>query len=147
MNNSARTGVAVAFLVVALFADVRPAAAQVSREPIGGNTHHSWRLGADFELETLYLPGAGNFVAARLLSEPDPSSPLAQLNLHARDVIVRLDGTRVTDLRELDRHFRNTTVRFVRTGNTYFENGSIYINPGNNSPGASGGNSGNVNVP
>jgi S1-C subfamily serine protease len=58
--------------------------------------------------------GPYTFPGAKLLSYPDPGSPLRQIGLRPGDIITRLDGVRVTSYAELDRHYANTSVRYVR---------------------------------
>ena len=83
-------------------------------DPLGQPAaYYAWRLGAEFEIQTLQIPGYV-FRAARIVSEPEFGSPLNQLGLQVGDVITRLDGIPVTNYAELDRHAHRTVVRYIK---------------------------------
>lgn len=104
--------------------------------------YYSPALKAQFRIEQFFLPAYGTFVAARMVSEPDFDSPLRGAGLAAGDVITRLDGVRVTNLGELERHFDSTVVRFIKTGTTFPRDAHIFIDLGGGYPPLAG-----VNVP
>ena len=85
-------------------------------------------LGAWFRIENMQIPGH-RFTAARLMSDPLPNSPLNRLGLRQGDVITRLNDNPVTTLAELERHSRNTTVRYIHTGTTRVLVDNIFIPP------------------
>lgn len=93
----------------------------------GQLAYFSPRLGARFVVQRISLPQHGTFTAARLVSEPEPGSPLLQIGLRQGDVITRLDGTPVTVTRELERHILETTVRYIRAGKSHVQQGQIFI--------------------
>lgn len=74
-----------------------------------------------FEWNGLYFPGA------RLLDYPLPGSPLRSINISPGDIISRLDDLRIYNYEELERHYADTTVRWVtpygrvRTGTIYID--------------------------
>jgi hypothetical protein len=88
--------------------------------------YYAWRLGAEFEIQTMQIPGYV-FRAARIVSEPEFGSPLNQLGLQIGDVITRLDGIPVTNYTELDRHAHRTVIRYIKAGTTLPRNGVVYI--------------------
>lgn len=96
---------------------------------------YSPRLKAWFVVRTFQLPGFAPFRAVRLTTEPDFDSPLLAIGLRQGDVITRLDGIPVTNFRELENHFDQTTVRFIRQGTSQVQNGTIFIDVGNNGNG------------
>ncbi|MEZ6066979.1 MAG: hypothetical protein R3B90_15035 [Planctomycetaceae bacterium] len=91
--------------------------------------YFSPRLGARFIVEQMFLPQFGAFVAVRLVSQPEPGSPLLQLGLQPGDVITRLDGLRADNLAELERHILQTSVRYIRTGTDCVHEDVIFIQP------------------
>jgi hypothetical protein len=93
----------------------------------GQLAYFSPRLGARFVIQRITLPQHGTFNAARLVSEPEPDSPLLQIGLRQGDVITRLDGTPVTITRELERHILETTVRYIRAGKSTVQQGQVFI--------------------
>jgi S1-C subfamily serine protease len=101
------------------------------RDVINPNTgavegYYSVRLQGHFQIRNLYVPQYGNFRAARITSLSQ-SSPLRDIGLRSGDVITRLDGVRVDNLRELDCHAYNTSVRFIRSGTQYAQTLEVYI--------------------
>ena len=86
---------------------------------------YSNALQASFVLRWFRL-GPHVFPGAKLLSYPDQGSPLRQIGLRPGDIITRLDGLRVANYDELERHFADTTVRYVRYPGT-IRVGTIYI--------------------
>jgi hypothetical protein len=86
---------------------------------------YSNALQASFVLRW-YRLGPHVFPGAKLLSFPDQGSPLRQIGLRPGDIITRLDGLRVSNYAELERHFADTTVRYVRYPGT-IRVGTIYI--------------------
>lgn len=88
--------------------------------------YFSTNLGAAFRMERMQIPGY-QFTAARLTSDPVPGSPLHRIGLRNRDVITRLDNEAVDSLNVLERHERNTAVRYIKTGTTRVQLGRIYI--------------------
>jgi hypothetical protein len=91
--------------------------------------YFSPRLGARFLIQPMFLPQFGQFFGARLVSLPEPGSPLLQLGLSEGDVITRLDGLPVRDTWELERHVFETSVRFIRDGEQVVRRGTMYICP------------------
>ncbi len=91
--------------------------------------YFSPRLGARFLIQPMFLPQFGQFFGARLVSLPEPGSPLLQLGLSEGDVITRLDGLPVRDTWELERHVLETSVRFIRDGEQVVRRGTMYICP------------------
>jgi hypothetical protein len=66
------------------------------------------------------------FPGARLLTQPEANSPLRGIPIHVGDVISRLDDIKVRSYNELERHYAETTVRYVRRANS-IRHGVIYI--------------------
>ncbi|GHT21405.1 hypothetical protein FACS189419_02270 [Planctomycetales bacterium] len=87
---------------------------------------YSIKMGASFRIEKMQIPGY-KFTAARLLSNPVEGSPLEKLGLRQGDVITRLDDSPADNLAELDRHVKNTLIRYIKTGTTKVNLGTIYI--------------------
>jgi hypothetical protein len=91
--------------------------------------YFSPRLGARFLIQPMFLPQFGHFYGARLVSMPEPGSPLLQLGLSEGDVITRLDGWPVMDTWELERHIFETSVRYIRAGEQVVRRGTMDICP------------------
>jgi hypothetical protein len=102
--------------------------AQQQYDTIGA--YYSPSLKAQFRVEELFLPQYGYFTAVRIVSEPDFDSPLRSAGLTAGDVITRLDGIRVTNLGELERHYDSTLVRYFKSGTQYPREARIFIGAG-----------------
>jgi S1-C subfamily serine protease len=98
---------------------------QVAADSAADGTY-SPKLGASFRIEKIQIPG-NKFVAARLMSDPVEGSPLEKLKLRQGDVITRLDDSAADSLSELDRHERNTLIRYIRTGTTKVVMAKVYI--------------------
>jgi hypothetical protein len=96
--------------------------------PVQVNTVETYspKLGASFRIEKMQIPGY-KFTAARLTSDPVQSSPLSKIGLRAGDVVTRLNDSPVETLAELDRHERNTLIRYIKTGTTKVLLANIYI--------------------
>ena len=110
-----------------------PATRQVIIGPGSGQPQlafFSSRLGARFEVQSIQIGAFSPVWAARIVSEPQPGSPLQQLGLRIGDVITRLDGIPVTHTAELDRHVYDTQVRFIRAGSQYVEEGTMFVDAG-----------------
>ncbi len=88
--------------------------------------HYSPKLGATFVIQNMKIPGYV-FKAARLTSNPLQGSPLYDLGLVKGDVITRLDNSPVDNLDELDRHEKNTQIRYIKTGTTKVQLARVYI--------------------
>lgn len=101
------------------------------------DSQFSPRLKATFVIRTFQLPGTNQFRAVRLTSDPEFGSPLQTLGLRQGDVITRLDGIPVTNFAELENHFAQTTVRFIRQGTVQVQNGTIFIDTTGNNAGGS----------
>ena len=86
----------------------------------------SHALGAWFRIENMQIPGH-RFTAARLVSDPLPDSPLNRIGLQQGDVITRLNDNPVNTFAELERHSRNTSIRYIKTGTTRVLLANIYI--------------------
>jgi len=84
------------------------------------------KLGAWFRIENMQLPGY-RFTAARLMSDPLPDSPLHRIGLRKGDVITRLNDNPADNLAELERHERNTLVRYIKTGTTRVLLANVHI--------------------
>ena len=95
---------------------------------ISANGTYSPKLGASFRIENMQVPGY-KFTAARLTSDPVSTSPLAKIGLRKGDVITRLDDSPANTLAELERHERNTLIRYIKTGTTKVLLANIYIPP------------------
>jgi hypothetical protein len=87
---------------------------------------YSPKLGASFQIEKMQIPGY-KFTAARLMSKPVEGSPLEKAGFAEGDVITRLDNSRVDNLAELERHERDTSVRYIKAGTTTVQLAKIYI--------------------
>ena len=87
---------------------------------------YSPKLGASFRIENMQIPGY-KFTAARLMSDPVAGSPLYGIGLRTGDVLTRLDNNPADSLAELERHERNTTIRYIKTGTTKVLQTTIYI--------------------
>ena len=84
------------------------------------------KLGASFCIENMQIPGY-KFTAARLMSDPLSDSPLNSIGLRKGDVITRLDDSPADSLAELERHDKNTAIRYIKTGTTKVLLANIYI--------------------
>ena len=94
--------------------------------PVDYEGSYSPRLGASFRIEKMQIPG-NRFTAARLMSDPVAGSPLYGIGLRKGDVITRLDNNPADTLAELERHEKNTSIRYIKTGTTKVLLASIYI--------------------
>lgn len=74
------------------------------------------------------------FPGAKLLGEVDFDSPLNRLGLRSGDIITRLDDRRVRDYDELERHYADTSVRYIRQSTGNVRVGMIYIDAGGLTP-------------
>jgi len=92
--------------------------------------YFSPRLGARFAIQKVQIGGYSPARIARLVSRPEPGSPLAQLGMRQGDLITRLDGVPVSNLQQLEQHILDTNVRFVRAGSHTVQEGVIMIDPG-----------------
>ncbi|WP_406694617.1 hypothetical protein V5E97_26480 [Singulisphaera sp. Ch08] len=108
---------------------------QVYQQVVGGN--YSYRFQVQFTIQLISIPGY-DFYAARLTSPPPPGSPFDQIGLAMGDVVVRLDGIPVNNANEMDNHYGQTFVRFIKAGTTWVQNGTVYLG-GNGFPGGGGG--------
>ncbi|MDR0609427.1 MAG: hypothetical protein LBG58_04910 [Planctomycetaceae bacterium] len=88
--------------------------------------YYSPKLGAMFIIQNMKIPGY-TFTAARLISNPIEGSPLDVIGLRQGDVITRLDNEAVDSLEELERHEKNTLIRYIKTGTTKVQLAKIYI--------------------
>ena len=102
---------------------------------VSADGSYSPKLGASFRIENMQIPGY-KFTAARLMSDPLPSSPLYGIGLRKGDVITRLDNNPADSLAELERHEKNTPIRYIKTGTTTVRLANIYIQPGADAYGA-----------
>lgn len=91
--------------------------------------YFSPRLGARFVMQPMFLPQFGQFLAARMVSPPQPGSPLQMLGLREGDAITRLDGIPLQNVVQLEQHILQTDVRFIRHGQQHVERGIMYICP------------------
>ena len=94
--------------------------------PVGQEGSYSSKLGASFRIEKVQIPGY-RFTAARLTSDPLEGSPLYSAGLRQGDVITRLDNNPADTLAELERHEKNTLVRYIKTGTTKVLLANVYI--------------------
>jgi C-terminal processing protease CtpA/Prc len=74
----------------------------------------------------MQIPGY-KFTAARLTTNPVEGSPLEKAGFAEGDVITRLDNTRVDNLAELERHERDTNIRYIKAGTTTVQLTNVYI--------------------
>jgi hypothetical protein len=88
--------------------------------------YYSPKLGAMFIIQNMKIPGY-TFTAARLTSDPLEGSPLNGIGLRKGDVVTRLDNEAVDSLEELERHEKNTLIRYIKTGTTKVQLAKIYI--------------------
>ena len=93
---------------------------------VSGEGTYSPKLGASFRIESMQIPGY-RFMAARLTSDPLPDSPLHGIGLRKGDVVTRLDDSPADTFAELERHERNTLVRYIKTGTTKVLLANVYI--------------------
>jgi hypothetical protein len=94
--------------------------------PILSSDYYSPKLGATFVIQNMKIPGY-TFTAARLTSNPIEGSPLNLLGLSRGDVITRLNNAAVDSVEELERHEKNTLIRYIKTGTTKVQLAKIYI--------------------
>ena len=94
--------------------------------PVNQEGTYSPKLGASFRIENMQIPGY-KFTAARLMSDPLEGSPLHGLGLRKGDVITRLNDKPADTLTELERHERNISIRYIKTGTTKVLLANIYI--------------------
>jgi hypothetical protein len=98
----------------------------VSAIPVQSSDYYSPKLGAMFMIQNMKIPGY-TFTAARLTSDPIEGSPLNVIGLRKGDVVTRLDDEAVDSLQELERHEKNTLIRYIKTGTTKVQLAKIYI--------------------
>lgn len=103
----------------------KPVHVTVPAQPLPAD-YYSPKLGATFKIQNMKIPGY-EFTAARLTSNPVEGSPLAALGLVKGDVVTRLDNDPADSLDVLDRHEKNTLIRYIKTGTTKVRMGKIYI--------------------
>lgn len=89
--------------------------------------YFSRRLGARFEVQPIQIGNFAPVSAARIVSVPQPGSPLSQLGLEIGDIITRLDGIPIQNEQELDRHVYDTVVRFVKAGSNQVQQATMYV--------------------
>jgi len=90
---------------------------------------YSYRLQGTFtHRHNFFIPGYAPFPGARVVNL-DPTSPLWQIGVRPGDVISRLDGIRIHDLGELDRHYANTRVRWIPTGTNTVRSAWVNLGP------------------
>ncbi|MDR1485727.1 MAG: hypothetical protein LBT09_13010 [Planctomycetaceae bacterium] len=94
--------------------------------PSKNNDYYSPKLGANFVIQNMQIPGY-TFKAARLTSNPVAGSPLNVIGLVNGDVITRLDNESVDSINVLEKHEANTVIRYIKTGTTKVLLGKIYI--------------------
>ena len=94
--------------------------------PVPPEGSYAPRLGASFRIENMQIPGY-QFTAARLMSDPVAGSPLNGVGLRRGDVITRLDNNPADSIAELERHVRDTTIRYIKAGTTKVLQTNIYI--------------------
>ena len=99
---------------------------------VGSEGAYSPTLKASFHIENMQIPGH-RFTAARLVSDPLPDSPLNSIGLRRGDVITRLDNSPADTLAELERHDKNTRIRYIKTGTTKVLLANVYIPAGGDS--------------
>ena len=93
---------------------------------VGTEGAYSPKLRAFFRIENMQIPGY-QFTAARLMSDPSPDSPLHSIGLRKGDVITRLDNSPADSLEELERHDRNTQIRYIKTGTAKVLLANVFI--------------------
>ncbi|MDR1140736.1 MAG: hypothetical protein LBL62_03520 [Planctomycetaceae bacterium] len=98
----------------------------VSTIPVRSSDYYSPKLGAMFIIQNMKIPGFA-FTAARLTSDPIEGSPLNAIGLRRGDVVTRLDNDLTDSLEELERHEKDTIVRYIKTGTTKVQLARIYI--------------------
>ncbi|MDR2116158.1 MAG: hypothetical protein LBP87_07240 [Planctomycetaceae bacterium] len=98
----------------------------VPATPVLPADYYSPKLGTTFIIQNMKIPGY-TFTAARLTSNPIEGSPLNTIGLRKGDVITRLDNAAVDSLEELERHEKNTLIRYIKTGTTKVQLAKIYI--------------------
>jgi len=96
---------------------------------VGSDGAYSPTLKASFHIENMRIPGY-RFTGARLISDPAPDSPLNSIGLRKGDVITRLDSRPADTLEELERHDKNTQIRYIKTGTTKVLLANVYIPAG-----------------
>ena len=94
------------------------------------DAYYSNSLKAQLVLEKMSIPGY-TFWGARVVGM-DPHSPLHQIQFQLGDVITRLDGAKIGTgkywtgsywwLPQAERHYGNTQVRNIRSGNQFAQN-------------------------
>ncbi|MDR0705782.1 MAG: hypothetical protein LBF88_12445 [Planctomycetaceae bacterium] len=98
----------------------------VTVTPARTSDYYSPKLGATFIIQNMKIPGY-TFTAARLTSDPIEDSPLNVIGLRQGDVVTRLDNDAVDSLEELERHEKNTLIRYIKTGTVKVQLAKIYI--------------------
>jgi S1-C subfamily serine protease len=80
-------------------------------------------------LGVVYVPIPFNdgTVGLRLTRAPLPGSPASRLPLNAGDIILALDGQRLTNPSDVANHFDQTTVDFVNAGTNTLQRGNINL--------------------
>lgn len=101
--------------------------------------YYSNALRASVIVRSFVRFGNQRFYGAVLASNPDFGSPLRDIGLRQGDIITRLDGIPVQDYQELENHYAETTVRYLRGVNGPIYNGTIYIQTNSGGGGDSGG--------
>ncbi len=108
----------------AVFCALSPTEVQ-ARSPV---RHYSQSLDAEFYMDRFYFPGSG-YQWAACVESVDDDSPLHAVRIRPGDIVTRLDNVRVTNARELDRHYCWTTFRFFRShGDNPYETNRLCYN-------------------
>jgi len=92
----------------------------------GADGAYSPKMGASFTIESMQIPGY-SFTAARLTCDPVEGSPLHDIGLREGDVITRIGGTPVDALQVLEKHERDTEIRYIKAGTEKVLLATIYI--------------------
>jgi len=95
--------------------------------PINVQAYYSDSLRAWFVVRR-FRRGNVEFPGARLVSDPEYASPLEVIPIRRGDIITRLDDIRVRTVWELERHYAETSVRWVQRNTGNVRIGMIYIN-------------------
>jgi hypothetical protein len=110
---------------------------------VATGSYYSPRLKARFVLQYMTIPGH-NFWGARIV-DMGYDSPLRHINLQVGDVVTRLDGIRISDGRfqktdysvgapvwqipQLEKHYGQTHVRFIRSGRDHAHQETVDLGP------------------
>jgi hypothetical protein len=93
-------------------------------------TFFSSQLGCRLKIEVVTLHDLGSFTCAKLISNPVPGSPLAELGLVRGDMITRLHGSRIHSEADLRCQTGDILCRYVKAADCLVLENTICLHEG-----------------